>query len=72
MCADLLGFLAVAVRWAVGCVLLVLAHASCRTVELSSFASSLVTDLKGVKSREDLKDAAKGAMEQVSVESSAE
>jgi hypothetical protein len=41
-------------------------------VELSSFASSLVTDLKGVKSREDLKDAAKGAMEQVSVESSAE
>jgi hypothetical protein len=62
--ADLAAFLAIAVRWAVGAAVLVVAHASCRPVEVASLASSIVTDLKGVKTREDLKNAAKDAMDQ--------
>lgn len=62
--ADLAAFLAIAVRWAVGAAVLVVAHASYRPVEVASLASSIVTDLKGVKTREDLKNAAKGAMDQ--------
>lgn len=56
--------MAIVVRWAVGAAVLVVAHASCRPVEVASLASSIVTDLKGVKTRQDLKNAAKGAMDQ--------
>lgn len=58
---DPVATLTLSVRSALGALVAVMAHASCRPVDLTSLGSTVLEDLKGVKSREELKKTVTGA-----------